>query len=81
MNIRIVQIEMRSYQNANGFKAGRPGLERSKIFGPDLLLEAEPECPGAGTYTWVEDGDFPDVGVLVLRCSHEGHEPTNFTDW
>ena len=80
MQIKNVQQAMRSHQNMNGFEAGGPGLDRNEFIGPGLLLEVMPECPSGGNYIWHE-GNFPDTGVLMMRCSHKDHVPSNHEDW
>jgi hypothetical protein len=80
MNIRNVQMGMRAYQNMNGISPGDPGFRKALIVGAGTNVGVDPVCPAGGTYTWLE-GAFPAWGVLVLRCSHKSHVPTDYSDW
>lgn len=77
MNVRNVQQAARSHQGVNGLWIGSP-LRRSDLI-PAYL--GAPSCPSGGTYTW--STVHPPVGMLVIRCSHPGHQPdpAEVADW
>ena len=61
LNIRKAQQAMRSYQHANGFEFGGPGLDKSDFVGKGLFLETESSCPSRG-----------ELHVAARRFSAEG---------
>ena len=84
MNIRNVQQGMRSFQNMNGHSAGDlVANARSEIIGPGKFVESVPQCPGTGTYSFLDDS-LPLSGALYASCSLSGsekHVPSDYGDW
>jgi len=85
VNIETAQKAVRSFSNLYGHAPGEnvPGLE-DRLFGPGRFIEMRPECPGAGTYTTLED-QVPEIGVPYMSCSLASnglsHKPDNTDDW
>jgi len=83
MNIRNVQMSVRSYQNLYGFSAGTmPRAEAgSQSIADHLLtkgyidnsihdmLKGKTTCPGGGTYELPHEDVFPAHGDLYTSCS------------
>lgn len=87
MNIRNVQNGIRSFSNLYAYSPGQsvPGLQM-RIIGLGKFVEATPECPSSGDYTFGEafGGDtIPPIGELYLECSlaSSGHVPSDAEDW
>jgi hypothetical protein len=80
LQTRNVQQAARSFQGVNGLNTG-DHLEMSDLIGPGKFIESEPLCPAGGTYTWSKV--HPDIGTLVIRCSHRKHQldRTQIADW
>ena len=81
LNISNVQKAVRSYQNLYE-KAVGDTLAKATIAGTGKLLETEPTCPSAGTYTW--SASIPAVGTAHLTCSLSStsqHAPTSTAGW
>lgn len=88
MNIRNVQMSVRSYQNLYGFSAGTmPRAERGTQSIADHLLhkgyiddsihemlKGTSTCPGGGLYELNREDVFPTPGELYLRCSLEAKQ-------
>jgi hypothetical protein len=75
---RNVQQAVRADQHMRGLKNGAP-INWQNLIGKRGFLEVKPVCPGGGEYQFMER--IPAKGKLALRCSKEGHEPDNHTDW
>ncbi len=75
MNIRNVQLAMRSYQGMNNSEPA----PKDMLVGPGRFMESEPVCPRGGKYTWAQVGWH--VGELMLHCSCKDHIPDDFRDW
>ena len=85
MNIRNVQMSVRSYQNLYGFASGTiPRAERgSQSIADHLLhkgyidssthemLKGIQPCPGGGLYELAHEDVFPTPGELYVTCSLE----------
>ena len=88
MNIRNVQMSVRSYQNLYGFAAGTmPRAEGGTQSIVDHLylkgyidesvhemLKGNADCPGGGSYEIPREDYFPEFGQLYLNCSLETRE-------
>jgi type II secretory pathway pseudopilin PulG len=88
INIRNVQISVRSYQNLYGYDFGTmPYADNgtqsiaahlySKGYITEPLhdaLSGSRKCPGGGTYTIPQEEVFPLLGTLYLACSLEADE-------
>jgi prepilin-type N-terminal cleavage/methylation domain-containing protein len=82
INIRHVQIAVRSHQNFNGLADGSSLDISSAIIGPSNFIEAAPVCPANGSYTYATT--IPSTGELALTCSEVislDHTPPNYADW
>jgi prepilin-type N-terminal cleavage/methylation domain-containing protein len=84
MNIRNVQIGVRSYSNLYGLNPGTnaPGLQ-AEIIGIGRFVETTPVCPSGGTYSYGDDS-IPLIGTLYMKCSlgvSLEHVPPNSNDW
>lgn len=95
MNIRTVQVAVRSHENLTGGMHGNqyeiePGIFifdpidlATSIFGEDGFVPRIPDCPANGEYFFTEYGT-PAIGELALTCSlseDEGHEPDAYSNW
>lgn len=81
INIRKVQVAVRSYQNLYNIPAGAVLDFEIDIMGVDSFVR-EAACPGGGKYT--RSTQVPDVGELALNCSladEAHHEPNHYTSW
>ena len=86
MNIREVQMAVRSYQNLYGYSAGgMPYAEEgTQDIGAHLLakgfisgntlsaIQGEEACAGGGHYTCSQPDVFPPVRELYISCSLSG---------
>ena len=90
MNIRQVQMGVRSFSNMEGFDYGTnvsaavpPLVLRDELVGDAKFVEAEPICPSAGSYSY-GGNVIPARGSLYLTCSladSDRHRPNDFTAW
>ncbi len=85
MNIRALQMAMRSYQNMYGYShGGRPYAENGTqdiakhLFDKGYIESEQYEhacgkdpCPSGGTYAVEFPDVFPEEGTLFMRCSLE----------
>ncbi len=78
LNIRNVQVAVRSWQNMNGKNIGDP-IMMSELVGDGKFLQQMPVCPLGGEYTFSET--IPEVGNTVLSCSEHDHAPSDTTGW
>lgn len=80
INTRNVQQAVRSHAGMNNLPLGRP-LDKNAIVGPGKFIQDEPRCPGGGTYIW--STVQPNIGTLVIECSHPNHQldPALTKDW
>lgn len=83
--IRQVQVAVRSFSNMNGYNPGdnvAPRNLSAEIIGVGGFVEAAPECPGAGSYSYGANV-IPEIGSLYMTCSLNGagHEPADFDGW
>lgn len=83
MNLRQVQVAVRSYQNLHGYNpGGQPDavdgtqdigqhLLDQDYIGPGLYQDTQglTVCPGGGDYTRENPNTFPQPGVLYMECS------------
>ncbi|QQL44480.1 type II secretion system protein [Sulfuriroseicoccus oceanibius] len=77
LNIRNVQLAMRSYVNLNGIPQDT-AMSQGDFIGTGKFLEALPECPGGGTYTLDLGTEVPAAGDVVTTCSlnaSKNHDP------
>lgn len=84
MNIRNVQVSVRSYQNMYGYNPG--GMPYAEGGTQDIAthmhekgyitdsqfsaIEGEETCPGGGEYHREHADAFPSVGDLYIECSY-----------
>lgn len=86
MQIRQVQVAMRSYANINDLTIGTdvsPVVLKDELIGSGLFLEAAPICPASGSYTF-GGNVIPSVGTLYMTCSlatSDGHVPEGYAEW
>ena len=86
MQIRQVQVAMRSYANLNSLNPGddvSPVVLKDQIVGPGMFVESSPTCPSGGLYTFAGN-TVPTIGSLYMTCSlavSDRHEPANYDDW
>lgn len=83
MNLRQIQVAVRSYQNLHGYNpGGQPDavggtqdisqhlLDRDFIsLGLYHYTQSLAVCPGGGEYTRESPNTFPQPGVLYMECS------------
>ncbi len=83
MNIREVQMAVRSYQNLYGYSAG--GMPYAEDGTQDIAahlltkgfigkethatIQGDQACAGGGHYTCAQPDVFPPVGTLYISCS------------
>lgn len=88
INIQAVQKAVRSYSNLYGYAPGgtAPNLQ-NQIIGLGKFIEATPNCPAAGSYTYgptYGPDTIPPIGELYMECSlstTDDHIPTLTGDW
>ena len=90
LNIRQVQMAVRSFSNLNGFGAGRdvstanpPVALQTELVGADKYLEMAPTCPSSGTYIY-GGNVIPLMSSLYMTCSlaaSDEHEPNDVNGW
>jgi hypothetical protein len=86
MNIRQVQVSVRSLSNMSGFRAGQdvsPVSLENHLIGPDKYIVSVPTCPADGGYTLGGDV-IPQFGTLYMTCSlsaSDRHQPEAFAAW
>lgn len=90
MNIRQVQLAVRSYANTEGLDEGAHTNELSppvnlpaELIGADKFLPRHPLCPGNGIYT-LDGNKIPPRGVLYMNCTlalSQDHVPNSFGSW
>jgi len=86
MQIRQVQVAVRSFANLNSYEAGMdisPVSIEAQLIGSGRFLEQYPTCPGSGLYSF--GGNIvPVVGTLYMTCSlapSDRHEPESYDEW
>lgn len=82
LNIRNVQNAVRAHQNLKGLDEGAPLNMNIDIVAPGKFIEMDPECPGAGNYTYITY--IPNLGELAMPCSlatSDYHVPKSYADW
>jgi len=86
MNIRKMQVSVRSLSNLSAFNPGQdvsPFDVQGALIGSGNYVEAAPVCPASGTYT-LGGNVIPASGVLYLTCdlaASDSHEPEDFAAW
>lgn len=86
MQIRQVQVAVRSFANINNYEAGTdisPVNLQAAIIGSGSFVEATPACPGNGLYTF-GGNVIPAVGTLYMTCSlsvSDKHVPDSYAAW
>ena len=86
VQIRQVQMSVRSFANMNGYDVDQdvsPRDLKGELIGPDAFVEVSPDCPGQGTYKFGKNR-IPKIGKLYMTCSlkdGEDHEPAQFKEW
>lgn len=83
VNIRNVQVAVRSYQNMNALAPG-DDIDPARLINPDSgYLPDLPSCPSRGDYTLAQE--IPKPGDLALICSvnKDGsiHAPSDHSGW
>jgi len=80
-SISRVQQAVRVHSNYLELAPGDPaeGL-RETLIAPGSYIPTAPTCPSGGEYSFVE-GRVPFAGELFMRCSIEGHAPSNNAAW
>ncbi len=81
LNIATVQKAVRSYQNLYELNPGG-ALVVGTITGTGKMIETQPTCPSAGTYTF--GTTVPAAGVAYLTCSlatSDQHVPATVAGW
>jgi len=80
MQIRNVQVAVRSFANLNGYTAGQdvaPRDLKTEVIGSGRFVEKDPACPAKGTYS-LGGNRIPGVGHIYMKCSldkTEDHHP------
>lgn len=86
MQIRQVQVAVRSYSNLNEFRMGddvSPVDLKAVLVGNSDWVQQSPVCPGGGTYSY-GGNIIPPLGRLYMDCSlaaSDDHEPEDFAGW
>lgn len=86
MQIRQVQVAVRSYANINGHVLGddvSPLSLQTEVIGSGKFLEQTPECPANGAYTF-GGNTIPALGTLYMTCSlaaSDSHVPEEYAGW
>lgn len=90
LNIRNVQLGVRSFSNLAGFDYGTdvstmspPKVLQDEIVGAERFVETAPDCPSSGTYRF-GGNVIPDRGSLYMMCSlaaSDRHVPDDHTGW
>jgi len=86
INIRRVQVAMRSFANYNEHHEGEdisPVSLEGALIGSGSYLEKQPLCPGSGIYSF-GGNTIPAMGRLYMTCSlaaTEHHQPDEFGEW
>ncbi len=83
VNIRNVQVAVRSYQNLYILNPG-DDINSARLVSEDGgFMDTLPSCPAQGEYTLVTE--IPDLGDLALDCSVETdgfeHIPSQHANW
>lgn len=81
LNIRQVQVSLRSYQNLNDLPQGHSIDLLSEVMGPNGFMNP-PTCPANGTYQHVDT--IPAPGELATECTlgaSSEHEPPDYVGW
>ena len=61
-----------------GLRVGSP-LRIDDFVGPYNYMESLPGCPSGGTYSLMKT--IPNLGEVVLKCSHPEHQPKGREHW
>ena len=90
INIRQVQLAVRSYANTEGLQEDTdtsllspPVNLAEALFGPDKYIVRHPTCPGEGLYH-LGGNEIPPRGILYMTCTtalKDGHVPDDFASW
>ena len=90
MQIRHMQVAMRSYTHSSPYQPGQdlsranPPVELlEELVGPGKYVPEMPRCPSRGIYQ-LGDNVVPEVGELYMRCSLAAtrrHEPKDYRSW
>ena len=86
MQIRQLQVAVRSFANLNNFDPGvdvAPLVLEDEVIGAGKFMELAPECPAGGNYT-LGGNTIPALGSLYLSCSlagSDGHIPEDYDEW
>ena len=65
MQLASVQKAIRAGANFNNIETGG-ALVDTDVFGPGLMMNAEPVCPAGGAYTWL--AAVPAIGTPYGNC-------------
>ena len=90
MNIRQMQVSLRSYANLKEYEPGFDLTEEDpdlsllgELVGPGKFVPELPRCPSGGWYFYGGDV-IPPVGALYTNCSLSGseeHRPAKHGGW
>lgn len=75
MQLATVQKAVRSGANMQNLAVNDALVSGTQVFGAGLLMNAEPECPSGGAYTWA--AVVPAVGIPYGNCDFAGSGPTS----
>ena len=82
INIRHLQIAVRSYQNLNGLADGNALNIPGTLIGQSNFIESARSCPANGSYNYATT--IPTTGELAMTCSEAislDHAPSNYAEW
>lgn len=86
MNIRFVQVGMRSYTHTSAYQPGQdlsPLNLKDEVIGVNKHIEVAPRCPGGGVYMFAGN-TVPEIGSLYMTCTlsdSKKHVPNNHESW
>lgn len=90
MQIRHMQVSMRSYTHSSPYQPGQdlswanPPVDLvEELVGPGKYVAEIPRCPSRGTYQ-LGGNVVPEVGELYMKCSLAAtrrHEPEDYRSW
>lgn len=90
LNIRQIQLGVRSFSNMHGLDHGSdvsllspPMVLENEVVGSGKYIETPPICPEGGSYIYAGNV-IPPTGTLFMGCSlaaSQDHEPKEFDGW
>lgn len=91
MNIRHMQVAVRSYANTSPYQPGTdvsaqspPINLLSELVGTGKYVARFPDCPSNGVYQFSGANVIPQVGEIFMTCSlanSRAHEPKSYETW